>query len=566
MAADTQTPTPTERALVKALEQSGLVPQSILADLGRKNPEDNALAQALVSEGYIGERQLQMLRADAIHWKFVDLEKEFVGEDVLTLIPNKLAVAQKVIAFFRKDQEIHLAFSQPADPVFQRLLQKRFGNDVRTFLATDSAIQAALAHYNSSFHERISQLRGKSTDLPGKVGTTEDKSVIELVDTLLLHSFSQGASDVHIEPQARNTVVRQRIDGLLRKSVSFSKEIHDRLTQRIKVMANLATDEHALPQDGKLIYWTPQERRVDVRVSIIPTTHGEKIVLRLLVSPDEYLSMETLGCRERDRGILEEETKRSWGMILVTGPTGSGKSTTLYTLIKRLNTDTVNVSTIEDPVEYEIDGANQIQVNEKTGLTFANGLRSLVRQDPNIILVGEIRDRDTANIAVNAAMTGHLVLSTLHTNNAATAIPRLIDMEIEPFLISSMVNIVMAQRLVRHICPDCSIRKEWRREDLAPSLPPEVLEKLMGNSPNITLPEGKGCEKCNGTGYRGRFAIFEILRMSSKIRELVMRKATGEMIQDQALAEGMSTMMDDGLVKVKEGMTSIQELLRVIRS
>ncbi len=312
-----------------AIEHSGLVPQSILEPLSRKSSDDNALAQALVSGGYMDERQLQMLRAEAMHWEFVDLDKEFVGEDVLALLPNKVAVAQKVVAFFRNDQTAKLAFTNPADAMFQRLLRKRFGAGMRCFLTTESALQATLAHYSSSFHERISQLKGKSTDLPGKAGTTEDKSVIELVDTLLLHSFSQGASDVHVEPQTHNTIVRQRIDGLLRKSVSFSKEIHDRLTQRIKVMANLATDEHALPQDGKLIYWTPQEKRVDVRVSIIPTTHGEKIVLRLLVTPDEHLSMETLGCAERDRNILEEETKRSWGMILVTGPTGSGKSTTL---------------------------------------------------------------------------------------------------------------------------------------------------------------------------------------------------------------------------------------------
>lgn len=550
--------------LLRLLEESKAIPNTVLQSIAERSQGNaQALEQILHNEGYIEEGQLMELMARAYGWETVDLSKQFLVEEVLALLPKSVAEAQRVIPFARDEAGLKVATLDPGNRVLQRLLQKKCGSPVRLYLTSQSAFEAALTNYNTIFHTRFAQLSSNDRRRIGHGGAQD--SVIDLVDTLLLHSIRQGASDIHVEPNTKNTIVRERIDGILRKSVNFSKEVHERLTQRIKVMANLATDEHAMPQDGKLVYWTPEDKRVDVRVSIVPTMHGEKIVMRILVA-QQLPGLESLGCRERDRGILEEESKRSWGMILITGPTGSGKSTTLYTVLQRLNTPGVNVSTIEDPVEYDLPGSNQIQVNERTGLTFASGLRALVRQDPNIILVGEIRDRETAGIAVNAAMTGHLVLSTLHTNNAATTIPRLLDMNIEPFLIASVVNIIVAQRLIRRTCPDCREEIVMKSDDLAAALPPEIFQKLLRGEPQITLYQGKGCELCKGLGFRGRFGIFEILRVSPAIQDMIIHKATAEAIQQQALNEGMTTMIDDGVEKVRTGLTTIHELLRVIRS
>jgi type II secretory ATPase GspE/PulE/Tfp pilus assembly ATPase PilB-like protein len=343
--------------------------------------------------------------------------------------------------------------------------------------------------------------------------------------------------------------------------------MHSQVVSRIKVLANLRTDEHSAPQDGK-IRIKHDEQSVDIRISIIPMIEGEKIVMRLLVSHFKLFNFSDLGMEEASVSKITAALHRSYGMILSTGPTGSGKTTSIYAMLKTLNVREKNITTIEDPVEYRIKGVNQIQVNSKTNLTFANGLRSILRQDPNIIFVGEIRDAETAGIAINAALTGHLVVSTLHTNDAATSLPRLTDMHVEPFLVASSVSLIVAQRLVRKICEYCRISTTITEPELQKSLPASVISKHYiptGENKEIRVYKGQGCKNCRFTGYSGRVGIFEVLEVSKEIRKLITERKDSDMIVQQAIAEGMTTMLDDGLMKVSKGVTTIEEILRVTR-
>ncbi|MCS7183973.1 MAG: GspE/PulE family protein [Patescibacteria group bacterium] len=396
----------------------------------------------------------------------------------------------------------------------------------------------------------------------------ENVSIIDLVNYLLIFGYKSGASDIHFQPTEHGINVRYRIDGILYTFFNFPKYIQEEMIARIKVIAGLRTDEHNAPQDGRFKFKIPQENiNFDIRVSIMPTYYGENSVLRLLVQKEEIFILEKLGFSDNDLKKVQEAIKKPYGMILVTGPTGSGKTTTLYSILKALNTPGVSIITLEDPIEYSIAGITQIQVNPQVGLVFSKGLRAILRQDPNIIMVGEIRDQETADIAVNAALTGHLLLSTLHTNDAPTALPRLLEMGIEPFLISSTVNIVIAQRLVRKLCDHC------KQEDRLTST--EAKSLLEGINEDLTLEnikkiktykiyKAQGCENCNQTGFKGRIGIFEILEMSKKIKEAIMKRENSEHIKKIALSEGMSTMIRDGFNKVINGLTTIEEVLRVI--
>ncbi|KKU46448.1 MAG: Type II secretion system protein E [Microgenomates group bacterium GW2011_GWA2_46_7] len=343
------------------------------------------------------------------------------------------------------------------------------------------------------------------------------------------------------------------------------KQIHDRLITRIKVLSNLRTDEHMSAQDGKMRISIPEEQ-LDIRVSILPVTGGEKAVLRLLSSKSREYSLVSLGMAPEDLIKLERAYAQTYGMILSTGPTGSGKTTSIYAILKVLNTREKNITTIEDPVEYWIKGANQVQVNVKTNLTFADGLRSILRQDPNIIFVGEIRDNETAGIAVNAALTGHLVLSTLHTNDAATAIPRLSDMGVEPFLVASTVRVIVAQRLLRKICDGCKTSISFTREELLKHFSPDVIKQFFPTDKNITTSHGSGCKMCHHTGYQGRLGVFEVLEVTQSIRKLIAAKSDAELINQQALKEGMRSMLNDAMIKVQKGQTTIEEVIRVTKS
>lgn len=398
----------------------------------------------------------------------------------------------------------------------------------------------------------------------GAVGA-EDLPVIRIVDALLELGYTNRASDIHIEPYEEKTLIRLRIDGLLHDIVEIPPALHELITTRIKILSRLRTDEHAAAQDGKLRARIG-DMKIDIRVSIVPVISGEKTVMRILSEKARQFDLQNLGFAPHDIEKIERNMRRPWGMILSTGPTGCGKTTTLYGILKILNRREVNISTIEDPVEYAMENINQIQVNPKTNLTFSNGLRSIVRQDPDIIMVGEIRDEETADIAINSALTGHLVLSTLHTNDSATTLPRLIDMKVEPFLVASTINIAIAQRLVRKNCDQC---KEERAVDsvvleaIKKQLSPELIKKFGFDQDGLRLMYGRGCETCQMVGYNGRTVIAEVMEMNDQIRQMVMQENNASQILQKAHTEGMTTMIEDGLDKVKKGLTTLEEILRV---
>ena len=385
-------------------------------------------------------------------------------------------------------------------------------------------------------------------------------SIINVIDHLIKYASIMHASDIHIDPQEKSVRVRLRIDGVLEDAHPLPKNIHDEIISRIKVLSGLRTDEHNTAQDGRFRSIISDLGSVDVRVSIAPTYHGENAVLRLLSDNAENFTLETLGFTKEDRQKILYAIKKPNGMILVTGPTGSGKTTTLYTLIKMLNSKEISIITIEDPIEYAVGDVEQIQENPRTGLTFANGLRSILRQDPNVIMVGEIRDMETAGIAVNTALTGHLLLSTLHTNDVSTTLPRLLDMKIEPFLVASTVSIAIGQRLVRKICDKCKEAKV---------VTDEQYKRLVETISNKTLLQnksyfyGKGCESCNNTGYKGRIVIAEVLVADEEIRTAILRKASASEIKQIAIKNGMTTMLIDGFKKAVLGLTTVEEVLRV---
>ncbi len=386
-------------------------------------------------------------------------------------------------------------------------------------------------------------------------------SIINLVDTLIYQAQLLRASDIHIDPTNHGLVVRLRIDGMLHDKFLFDKKIHPEVISRIKIMGSMRTDEHQTAQDGRFRMALPSGTPVDVRVSITPTYYGENAVLRLLADQAVEFTLESLGFSEADQKKLLHAVHRPHGMILATGPTGSGKTTTLYTLLKMLNTKTVSIVTIEDPVEYAVSGITQIQINARTGLTFAQGLRSILRQDPNIIMVGEIRDAETAGIAVNTALTGHLLLSTLHTSDSATTLPRLLDMGVDPYLVASTVNVAIGQRLVRKICEHCKepyTLSEAQREALGGMLLPGQLESAP------TFFRGRGCEACEGTGYAGRIGIYEVMVIDGDIRDAILKKASAAVIRGLAVENGMTTMFADGFTKAEAGETTIAEVLRTI--
>ncbi len=391
-------------------------------------------------------------------------------------------------------------------------------------------------------------------------GTPSHISVIRLVDTLIETAYEMRASDIHIDPTEEELRVRFRIDGVLHENFTFPKELQSEVITRIKILSGLRTDEHQAAQDGRFKIPIAGHNHIDIRVSVAPTYYGENCVMRLLAQQGEVFTLETLGFSKTNLDKIERAIKKPYGMILATGPTGSGKTTTLYAILKVLNTKEVSIITIEDPIEYSIAGIDQIQVNARTGLTFAQGLRFILRQDPNIIMVGEIRDNETASIAVNAAMTGHLLLSTLHTNDAATTLPRLLDMGVEPFLIASTVNVAIGQRLVRTICSDCRVEKRLTDAEVM-SLKSSLPDNLLDSHRDFFV--GAGCKKCDGSGFKGRVGIHEVLEIDDSIRELIMKRANASEIKTAAVKLGMVAMLEDGFEKAKKGTTTIEEVLRV---
>ncbi|HYC27452.1 MAG TPA: GspE/PulE family protein, partial [Chitinophagaceae bacterium] len=452
------------------------------------------------------------------------------------------------------------------------------------FLMSKSSLEYGLKQYHSSIEAEFAKIvsdqekkdAGDAGDVTEKLKEmAEEIPVVRVVDTLLEYAIFEKASDIHIEPGEKEVMVRYRIDGVLHDVMTLPKVIQPALVARIKVIANLKIDEHRLPQDGRFKI-EKDSYKISFRVSTIPIFDGEKVVMRLLDESAKALTLEELGFSGQNYDIIVRNVRKPHGALLVTGPTGSGKSTTLYTILSMLNTKNVNISTIEDPIEYRMPGVNQMQVNPKIGLTFAMGLRALLRQDPNIIMIGEIRDSETAEEAVHAALTGHIVLATLHTNSAAGALPRMLDIGVEPYLIASVANAIVGQRLTRSICQDCKeeyhidaeyetlLRKEFDIDGLLNIMKREKytdtkIDKLI----DVTFYKGAGCEKCNHTGYRGRKGIYEVLEVTNEIQDLIIKHAPSSQIQNKAIEQGMILMWQDGFIKASLGITTIEEVLRV---
>ncbi len=522
----------------------------------------------LVENDIVSDVHLGQIIAVHLRVPFVDFDKEPIQDDVLHLIPEVVANSRGVIAFSMSDKGIKVGMLDPADLTIKHIIEKRVGQNIIPYYITKKDFKNALDRYRiglkKEFDELLKQLKDES--LPRE---QKDELTIKMVDSLLLYGYQNRSSDIHIEPQRKKVVVRFRIDGVLHNVLDIDKGLYDSILMRIKILSKLRIDEHRAAQDGKFRFDTKEEK-IDVRVSVVPVTEGENVVMRLLSEKSRRFSLENLGLSGGDYKKVEKAIKNPYGMILATGPTGSGKTTTLYAILKILNKPEVNIATIEDPVEYDIEGVSQIQVNLRTNLTFAKGLRSIIRQDPDIIMVGEIRDEETAGIAVNSAMTGHLVLSTLHTNDAATTLPRLLDMGIEPFLVASTANIAVAQRLVRKNCQKCrasyNLTDQEKKVIMRDAHLLEILEKKGHKKlENLRLYKGDGCKLCGNSGYIGRIGIFEVLEMDDSIKDLIIKRAASGEIMKTAVANGMTTMLEDGIDKVLKGETTLEEILRVIR-
>jgi type IV pilus assembly protein PilB len=544
------------------------------------------IGEVLVSEGLISQEELKKLEAYILGIPFVNLEKEIIPPEILKIIPEPIARAHNIVAFAKKGNNLEVAMLDPEDLRTIEFIKKTTNLRILPRLTTQDSIKNVLRQYQKTleaeFEEIIKKEVGGIRSIKEEVveeetaqlqKIAEELPIIRIVDTLLKHAILQRASDIHIEPTEKEVLVRYRIDGILRDAMVLPKITSSGIVARIKVLSNLKLDEHRLPQDGRFKVET-DEYRYSIRVSILPVFDGEKIVMRLLPETAKAFTLEELGLEGESLERVQDNLRKPVGMILVCGPTGSGKTTTLYSMMEILNDPGVNISTIEDPIEYRMPRINQTQVNPKIGLTFASGLRALVRQDPDIIMVGEIRDNETASLAVNAALTGHLVLSTLHTTNAAGAIPRLIDMKVEPFLISSTLNLVLAQRLVRRLCPEKEkyflteeeireIAKYCNLDRVLEILKEEKIVPKNATFKNIPFWRPKKTKECPD-GYKGRIGIFEVLTVTETIKELINKRASADEIQTQAQKEGMRLMIEDGFVKAAKGITSLEEVLRVI--
>ena len=521
------------------------------------------LANQLADKGILSDEQIGQVVATSHKLPFIVLSKVSIPEDVFHIIPEKIARKNKAVVFGRNADGVQVAMAEPRTSDLLEMVVKKTNQKVSVYYATDKDIENTLQIYKKVLQKTIDELLKEDI----KKATTlisDDLPIAKIVDTLIDAAYQDKASDVHIEPEENNSLIRFRIDGVLHDVLRVPKALHDRIMTRIKVLSSLRTDEHLSAQDGKM-RMALEEEQIDIRVSLLPVSEGEKAVLRLLSSNSREFSLSDVGMNENDLKKVANAYSKSYGMILSTGPTGSGKTTSIYAIVKILNTRDKNITTIEDPVEYKIKGASQVQVNVKTNLTFANGLRSILRQDPNIIFVGEIRDGETAGIAVNAALTGHLVLTTLHTNDAATAIPRLSDMKVEPFLVASTVNLIIAQRLLRKICDSCKTTINMTQTELEKHIPSQAIHKHFGTDPVLTMYQGKGCKVCHKTGYSGRLGVFEVLEVSKEIRKLISANADSDAINKTAIDEGMNTMLDDGLDKVRRGLTTIEEVIRVTK-
>ncbi|MDD5013152.1 MAG: GspE/PulE family protein [Candidatus Pacebacteria bacterium] len=559
-----------EEKLEKILVGSGHI-QKIDFDMVKTEAKEKkqSLDRMLIEKGLIKDQVLGKIIADSAGYFFVNLKRAII-EDItprlLSYIPEEVAYSQKAIAFEEDGEIIKIATTNPANYSFFKLLEKKTEKGIQLFYATDFDINQALRRYKGDIPREVLRIVKEIEKYPDK----SEENIVKLVDLILDYGYATLSSDIHIEPLAKITIVRYRIDGILYKIIEFPKEIHTRIVSRIKILARLRTDERAAAQDGRFAYET-QGATIDLRVSVMPTTDGENIVMRILMQRGRRFEINDLGLLEVDLKRLIVNAEKPYGMIVVVGPTGSGKTTTLYAVLQRINRMETNIMTIEDPVEYNIERVRQIQVNPAKEITFPKGLRSIVRQDPDVIMVGEIRDKETADIAINSAMTGHLVLSTLHANDAPTAFSRFLEMEAKPYLVSASVNAVIAQRLVRKVCSECKEEYSLSEKELAiledEKIIADSIRKISGKKDfdKIKFFHGKGCKFCNNSGYEGRTTIFEILNVTEEIRELINKKAPMDAIKKKAVEQGMTTMLDDGITKALMGITTFEEIKRATK-
>ncbi len=530
------------------------------------------LQDVLIGRKLISKDKLGDLIAKSLGIGYVNLKDVTIPKEVLDLVKEELAQERKVVPIGRDGYILHLAMDDPTNLETINFIRKITGLNVIPFFAFEGDIKFGLHQYKSSLTENFRLLIEQAAKLhPGKATPqelAEDVSIIQAVSRMLEFAVISEASDIHIEALNDSVLVRYRIDGVLHDMIKLPKSLQPAIVARIKILSALKLDETRLPQDGRMKFESDEGDVVSLRVSILPTVEGEKVVLRILESGELSLSLEDLGYDEQNTMIVKKALARPHGMILITGPTGSGKTTNMYTMLNLLNTGEVNISTVEDPVENRIRRINQTQINPQINFGFAEGLRALLRQDPDIVMVGEIRDSETARMAINASMTGHLVLSTLHTNDSPGAIPRLIDLGAEPFLVASTLELVIAQRLVRKICPKCQVPKavdtqmvSYLTDSVRDDAEKEEIRKIVPSEIRIA----PGCDFCKYTGYMGRTGVYEMFTVNEELRQLILEKASASAIKTAAIKNGMRTMLIDGINKVAKGITSIEEVLRVTR-
>ncbi|MBC7746513.1 type II/IV secretion system protein [Pedobacter sp.] len=585
-----------EKLLLSAKKVSKEQLTEIKADSAKAK---HTLQETVIQRELISQAQLTELYAAVLSVPFITIDIKKLTKETVSVIPERIARQYKAVVFKTdEDGTYHIALSDPDDVQAIDFIQKYIGDKFKLYIATDDDILQALEAYRDGVESQIDkvieiQKEGVVDEKISEADIAEDSPIAQTVNLLLEYAIRAGASDIHIEPRDDFVSVRYRIDGVLREANKLPKNVHGALVSRIKILSNLKIDERRVPQDGRFKI-TLTGHAYAFRVSTLPITTGEKVVMRILNESSKALTLEDLGYWGNAKKRINEAIIQPHGMILVTGPTGSGKSTSLFSVLSMLNDPTVNISTVEDPVEYKIPGANQTQVNPVAGMTFVAGLRALLRQDPNIIMVGEIRDGETANLGVQAALTGHLVFSTLHTNNAATCLPRLLDMGIEPFLIASTVRAVVGQRLVRTLCKKCkefyaptateikeicrlfgvtsaeqlktvaTLESQAASEGIGNDIGEELGTK-SGTIIRLWKPHDNGCNECGASGFKGRMGIYEVLTNTIPVQNLIVGNATSNTIQEQAIKEGMLTMQMDGLIKALRGQTSIEEILRVTR-
>jgi type IV pilus assembly protein PilB len=581
-----------QKKVEQLIIQGKLMPAETLEQVKLQALEQGKSLISLIAENkLISDESLTQVQAQASGVPYVNLASVRVKEDILQLLPREVAENYMAVPFGYMQTRLAVAMLDPNNIQAVDFISRKTGKPVMAFMASRTSISTVLAQYKADLTDVSEALKDeeqatqaekpKSKQTAKSVQTlVQDAPITRALNAILDYAVQSRASDIHIEPREKELKVRFRVDGILQDTMTLPKSIEPALVSRIKILSNLKIDEHRIPQDGQFQVYT-QGQDIDLRIAIAPITWGEQVVIRLLNKDDQLLTLDKLGFKGRAFRLIVEGIKKPHGMTLSTGPTGSGKSTTLYAVVQQLRSVSVNIVTLEDPVEYKMDGVNQIQINPGVGLTFASGLRSILRQDPNIILVGEIRDKETADLAVQASLTGHIVLSTLHTNSAAGVLPRMLDMSIEPFLIASTINTVIGQRLVRKLCEKCKKAEKARDSEIVSinSTVGKILAKnkdeakktaeILGyeNLPiasqnAYTLYRAVGCSACLN-GYQGRIAIAEVFAMTTAMEKLLVQHATTQQIQQQAQADGMLTMKQDGYLKVLSGITTLEEVARV---